>query len=80
MSIISFAKKNIVMCVALFAALLTSIFVPVDKSYIGYFDFKTLSCLFCVLAVVCALKNINFFYILAQVPVRSGLCPVPGSR
>ncbi len=66
MSIISFAKKNIVMCVALFAALLTSIFVPVDKSYIGYFDFKTLSCLFCVLAVVCALKNINFFYILAQ--------------
>ncbi len=66
MNIISFAKKNIVMCVALFAALLTSIFIPIDKNYIEYFDFKTLSCLFCVLAVVCALKNINFFYILAQ--------------
>ncbi len=66
MNIVAFAKKNTVMCVALFAAFITSIFVPVDKSYIGYFDFKTLSCLFCVLAVVCALKNINFFYILAQ--------------
>jgi len=40
--------------------------VPVDAKYIGYFDFKTLTCLFCVLAVVCALRNINFFYILAQ--------------
>ena len=29
-------------------------------------DLKTLTCLFCVLAVVCALKNIRFFYTLAQ--------------
>ena len=41
-------------------------FVPVDAAYLGYFDFKTLACLFSVLAVVCALKNIQFFYILAQ--------------
>ena len=61
-----FVKKNIVMTIALAAALLTSIAVPVDKEYIGYFDFKTLTCLFCVLAVVCALKNISFFYILAR--------------
>ena len=65
-AIYDFLKKNIVMVVAFVAALATSFIVPVDKKYLGYFDFKTLTCLFCVLAVVCALKNIKFFYILAQ--------------
>ena len=61
-----FAKKNAVMLIAFAAALITSLFVPVDKEYISYFDFKTLSCLFCVLAVVCALKDINFFFVIAR--------------
>ena len=61
-----FISKNVVMVVALAAALITCFIVPVDREYAGYFDIKTLTCLFCVLAVVCALKNINFFYILAQ--------------
>ena len=56
-----FLRKNVVMTVALIAALVTSIIVPIDSAYAGYFDVKTLTCLFCVLAVVCALKNINFF-------------------
>ena len=54
------------MCVALLAAVITAFIVPPDKEYLGYFDFKTLTCLFCVLAVVCALKNINFFYVLSE--------------
>ncbi len=58
------------MFVALFAAVITSIIVPVDREYLGYFDVKTLACLFCVLAVVCALKNINFFYMLARKVVQ----------
>lgn len=61
----AFVKQNTVMLIALLAAIVTSCIVPPDKEYIGYFDFKTLTCLFCVLAVVCALKNIKFFYILA---------------
>lgn len=61
----AFVKQNIVMLIALLAAIVTSCIVPPDKEYIGYLDFKTLTCLFCVLAVVCALKNIKFFYILA---------------
>ena len=65
-----FVKKNAVMCIAFLAALITTIFVPIDKAYLGYFDYKTLTCLFCVLAVVCALKNINFFYILAKKVVQ----------
>jgi len=70
MSIKQFIKKNTVMVIALVAAVVTCFFVPPDKAYLGYFDFKTLTCLFCVLAVVCALKNIHFFYMLARKIVR----------
>ena len=66
----SFAKKNIVMVIALVAATITCFLVPPDKAYLDYFDVKTLTCLFCVLAVVCALKNINFFYVLARKLIR----------
>ena len=65
-----FVKKNAVMCIAFVAALVTSFIVPVDKQYLDYFDYKTLTCLFCVLAVVCALKNIRFFYLLARKVVQ----------
>ena len=65
-AILSFIKKNTVMTVALAAAAITSIIVPPDAEYLGYFDPKTLTCLFCVLAVVCALRNIRFFFVLAR--------------
>jgi len=67
---IAFVKQNDVMVIALAAALLTSLIIPVDKEYVGYFDYKTLACLFSVLAVVCALKNNNFFYMLARQVVQ----------
>ncbi len=63
---VAFVKKNAVMVIALLAAIVTSFIVPPDREYLDYFDYKTLTCLFCVLAVVCALKNINFFYMLAH--------------
>ena len=63
-------RKNAVLCVAIAAALITSLIVPPDAAYLSYFDLKTLSCLFCTLAVVCALKNIRFFTILAHRIVR----------
>ncbi len=71
MKLLGFVKKNIVLTAAMIAAIITSLIVPPDKEYLGYFDVKTLTCLFCVLAVVCALKNIDFFYILARRIVRS---------
>ena len=67
---VGFVRKNAVMFIALAAAAATSFIVPPDREYAGYFDFKTLTCLFCVLAVVCALKDINFFYMLARRLVR----------
>lgn len=65
-----FVRKNIVLVIAAICAFITSLIVKPDKEYMGYFDVKTLMCLFCVLAVVCALKNINFFLILAHKIVR----------
>jgi len=58
------------MVIAMVAAAVTCFLVPPDRAYLGYFDVMTLTCLFCVLAVVCALKNISFFYILAKKLVR----------
>ena len=62
----AFLKKNAVLCIATLAAFITACIVLPDKEYLGYFDFKTLTCLFCVLAVVCALRNISFFTMLAR--------------
>ena len=67
---ITLLKKNAVMFIALAAALTTTLFVPVDAQYLEYFDYKTLTCLFCTLAIVCALKNIRFFYMLAHKTVQ----------
>ena len=59
--LLKFVKKNAVCCIAFCLALVTSFIVPPDKEYLGYFDFKTLACLFSVSAAVCALKGIRFF-------------------
>lgn len=65
-----FVGKNAVMCIALAAAAASCFAVPFDRQYLSYFDWRTLTCLFCVLAVVCALKNVRFFYVLAAGIVR----------
>ncbi len=65
-AVLQWIRKNVVLTIAIAAALITSCIVPPDASYADYFDWKTLSCLFSVLAVVCALKNIKFFTILAR--------------
>ncbi len=63
-------KSNTVTLIAMLAAIITSIIVPPDREYLGYFDFKTLTCLFTVLAVVCALRNVRFFYTVAEKIVK----------
>ena len=66
MLILNFFKKHAVFCIAALAAVTTCFLVPPDKDYLSYFDWKTLICLFLTLAVVCALRNIKFFTILAR--------------
>ena len=68
--VLGWMKKNFVLAVAIVLAVVTSCIVPIDARYADYFDWKTLTCLFCTLAVVCALKNIKFFTILARKTVE----------
>ncbi len=66
-----FMKSQIVLSVSILAAIITCFFVPIDREYIEYFDFRTLACLFCMLAVIEAIKNIHLFEIIArQIVVR----------
>ena len=62
----AFLRKNTVFVIALAAAAITSIIVPPDTEYLTYFDPRTLTCLFCTLAVICALRRIHFFSAAAE--------------
>lgn len=53
-------KSHAVLIIAVIAAAVTCIFVHPDAGYADYFDLDTLSCLFCTLAVVSALKERHF--------------------
>lgn len=66
----SFTRKNTVTVIAFVVALITCFIIPPDSKYLGYFDFKTLACLFAVLAVVRALRNLRFFYKIASTIVK----------
>ena len=61
----AFVQKNTVLCIAAILAIASAILVPPDQAYLGYFDTRTLTCLFCTLAMVCALRHIRFFTCIA---------------
>ena len=65
-AIVGFVSRNTVLVIAATLAIASCFLVPPDAAYLGYFDLKTLTCLFCTLAVICALKNIRFFTITAR--------------
>ena len=66
MKIASWCRANAMPLIAVLTAAVTACFVPPDAAYAGYFDWKTLSCLFCVLAVVCALRSVGLFPVIAR--------------
>ncbi len=63
-------KKNPMCFIAGIAALVTCFLVRPDREYLGYFDLRTLICLFATLLVVCALRNVKFFTIISRRLVR----------
>ena len=67
---LGFARGHVVLLIAVLAAIATSVVVPPDAAWRDYFDWKTLSCLFCTLAVVGALRNILFFTMLSHSVVK----------
>ncbi len=68
---VSVVKKQPVLCIAILAMLVTCFFVHPDKEYFGYFDVKTLACLFCTLEVVCGFARIHTFELAAEKIVDS---------
>ena len=64
--LIAFVKKEVVLSIAIIAAIITCFFVPPDAKYLGYFEDKTLVALFCMLAVVAGLKFTNVFELISK--------------
>lgn len=61
-----FFKRETVLSVAVFLAVLSAFIVLPDKQYLSYIDFRTLGILFCLMTVVASLKAIGLFDSLAQ--------------
>jgi len=59
-----FLAKETVLCVAAGCALLTMFFVPPDREYLHYIDFRVLCLLLCLMAVVAGFKAVGTFHYL----------------
>ena len=64
--VLGFIKKEVVLSIAIILTIVTCFFVPIDKEYLEYFEWKTLSSLFCMLAVVAGLKHTNVFELISK--------------
>lgn len=74
--LITFIKKETVLSVALFLAVISTFFIHPDKEYIGYIDYRTLALLFCLMAVMAGYRKTGVFGRLAE----TLLGKVSGSR
>ena len=63
---ICFFKQETVLCAAFALAIVSMFFVPPDKGYIGYVDFRTLAILFCLMSVMAGLQKSGVFQCVAQ--------------
>lgn len=61
-----FIKREPVLCAAALAALLSMCFVPPSAEYLSYLDFRVLSILFSLMAVVEGAAGLGLFRLLAQ--------------
>ncbi len=60
MKIISFLKREAVLCIAFVVAVISAFFVPPDRGYIEYIDTHVLILLFCLMAVVAGVQKCGF--------------------
>ena len=64
--IVHFLKTEIVLTVALVLAIVSMFFVHPDSAYIEYIDFRTLSILFCLMAVMAGFQEVGVFRVVAE--------------
>ena len=67
----AFVSKEAVLVVAVLAAAVSCALVPFDEGYASYVDWRTLTLLFCLMAVVTGLRFMGVMRLLA-----AGLCLV----
>lgn len=61
-----FVKKEVVLVVAVVLAIVSMLVIPPDAAYIDYIDFRTLSILFCLMAVMAGLQQMGVFREIAE--------------
>ena len=66
-----FLKNEPVLCIAALCAVLSAIAVPPDREWIGYIDLRVLGLLWCLMAVVAALRSCGLFETLAYVLLKN---------
>lgn len=66
----AFIKKETVLTVAIVLAVISAVLVVPDKEYAGYIDFRTLSILFCLMAVMAGLQKLGVFRKVAGMLLR----------
>lgn len=59
--LITFVKREAVLCVSLILAAASMLLVPPDKDYLEYIDFRTLAILFCLMCVMAGLQKEGVF-------------------
>lgn len=64
--LINFVKKEVVLVVAVVLAVVSMFIIKPDAGYIEYVDFRTLSILFCLMAVMAGLQQMGVFREIAE--------------
>lgn len=62
----SFIRREPVLTVSVLAAAVSCVFVPFDREYIGYIDFRTLALLYALMTVVAGLRGAGVFSSMAN--------------
>ena len=67
----AFIKKEPVFFISALCAVITVFFVPPDREYLGYIDFRVLAILLCLMAVVAGFKKAGIFNALTYRLLKS---------
>ena len=65
--IYNYMKKDIVLTISCFLALISCMIVPISVQYINYIDMHTMILLFCLMLIVEGLRKLHFFSFLSNI-------------